>query len=50
MVADSALDMDNAFEPQAAQRPTGRSAISTPIYVEQHDPMATAFGAGEADP
>lgn len=45
MAPDSALDMGDAFEPQSTQRGPGRSAISAPIYVEQHDPWATAFGA-----
>jgi hypothetical protein len=48
MMADSGgMDMESGgFEPQTTQRPAGgRSAISQPIYVEQHDPWAPAFGA-----
>ena len=42
--SDSAVDLEAAFEPQgrAASRP---SALSAPVYVEQHDSLSGAFGA-----
>jgi len=42
--ADSAVDLEAAFEPQGRGGVT-RTALSAPVYVEQHDASATAFGA-----